>query len=54
MGTWRKSTHSSSDGGNCVEVADGGGIMVRDTKDNGTGPALAFTASAWSRFVASI
>jgi Domain of unknown function (DUF397) len=54
MGTWRKSSYSGTNGGECVEVADGSGIMVRDTKDNGTGPVLAFTVSAWSRFIASV
>jgi len=43
--TWRKSSYSSDQGGNCVEVADlnGGGRAVRDSK-NPTGPALTFTA----------
>jgi Domain of unknown function (DUF397) len=55
METWRKSSYSGSNGGECVEVADGKqAVMVRDTKDSGNGPVLAFTASAWSRFIASI
>lgn len=29
MGTWRKSTYSGANGGDCVEVAD---IPVRDTR----------------------
>ncbi|GAA4982810.1 hypothetical protein GCM10023205_60480 [Yinghuangia aomiensis] len=32
---WRKSSYSTGDGGNCVEVADGlhGVVPVRDSKD---------------------
>ena len=53
--TWRKSSYSNQDGGNCVEVADGfAGIMpVRDSKDP-NGPALVFTAAAWSAFVTEV
>ncbi|MEU6753732.1 DUF397 domain-containing protein [Spirillospora sp. NPDC046719] len=35
---WRKSSYSSSQGDNCVELADlGGTIGVRDSKDPGGG-----------------
>ena len=53
--TWRKSSYSTSSGGNCVEVASNlpGIVAVRDSKDRG-GPALGFTAEAWSAFVAGI
>ncbi|GIJ23929.1 DUF397 domain-containing protein [Micromonospora lutea] len=49
---WRKSTRSSSNGGNCVEVADKlpGVVGVRDSK-NPTGPALTFTPTAWRTFL---
>jgi hypothetical protein len=47
---WIKSTYSGAQGGNCVEVAKGSGVMVRDTKQHGTGPVLAFTSAAWRRF----
>ncbi|MFD8526863.1 DUF397 domain-containing protein [Streptosporangium canum] len=52
---WRKSSLSGHDGGNCVEVAtlSSGHRAVRDTKDR-TGPALVFTADAWSVFTAAI
>jgi hypothetical protein len=53
---WRKSSHSVSSGGaNCVELGSTpGAILVRDTKDNGTGPVLRLTPGDWKRFAASI
>lgn len=49
--TWRKSSYSGSDGGQCVEIAASPGtIHVRDSKDK-AGPTLAFTASEWAAFV---
>ncbi|MET9977187.1 DUF397 domain-containing protein [Streptomyces microflavus] len=50
--TWRKSSYSNSDGGNCVEVSDDypGVVPVRDSK-RPEGPAVVFAASAWSAFV---
>ncbi|TDC43665.1 DUF397 domain-containing protein [Micromonospora sp. KC213] len=52
---WRKSSRSSGNGGNCVEVADNlpGVVAVRDSKDP-TGPALTFTPDAWRTFVSRI
>jgi len=52
---WRKSSYSNGDGGECVEVADGhpGVMPVRDSKDP-DGPALVFTAAAWTAFTTSI
>ncbi|MET7670953.1 DUF397 domain-containing protein [Micromonospora luteifusca] len=49
---WRKSSRSSGNGGNCVEVADNlpGVIGVRDSKDP-TGPALNFAPKSWRAFV---
>jgi hypothetical protein len=48
---WRKSSHSSNEGANCVEVATvaPGGVRVRDSKDV-AGPQLAFTVASWSAF----
>jgi Domain of unknown function (DUF397) len=53
--TWRKSSYSSGQGGNCLEVADLGDECraVRDSK-NPTGPALTVTAAAWSAFTAGL
>ncbi len=49
---WFKSSYSGSNGGDCIEVAtEPETIHVRDSKDK-SGPALAFTAEAWSAFVA--
>ncbi|MFC6015899.1 DUF397 domain-containing protein [Plantactinospora solaniradicis] len=50
--TWRKSTRSGNNGGNCVEVADNlpGVVGVRDSKDR-QGPALVFGPDAWRAFV---
>ncbi|MFJ3903357.1 DUF397 domain-containing protein [Streptomyces sp. NPDC090025] len=49
--TWRKSSRSNQDGGECLEVADGLPLVpVRDSK-NPTGPALLFAATAWSAFI---
>lgn len=52
--TWRKAARSTSNGGQCVEVAllpDR--VMVRDSKDP-DGPRLAVTSDQWRAFVASL
>jgi hypothetical protein len=53
--SWRKSTRSSSNGGDCVEVADNlpGRVLVRDTKDR-EGGTLTFGSAAWTAFVVSV
>jgi hypothetical protein len=52
---WRKASHSGNGGGDCVEVGDGSrGVLVRDTKQAGTGPVLRFTPDAWSRFAEAV
>jgi hypothetical protein len=52
---WRKSSHSGNGGGDCVEAAHApGAILVRDTKDNGTGPVLHLTPRAWTRLTRAI
>ena len=59
---WRKSSFSG-DGNSCVELAvsrpsarDGAApvVGVRDTKANGRGPILEFSASAWQEFLSRI
>lgn len=52
---WHKSTHSGTNGGNCVEVADlpDGGRAVRDSK-NPQGAVLSFTQSEWQAFIAGV
>ena len=58
---WRKSSHSSGNGGACVEVAVLPGskegsdhvIALRDSK-NPDGPALIFTPDEWSAFTAGV
>ncbi|WP_131785009.1 DUF397 domain-containing protein [Protofrankia symbiont of Coriaria ruscifolia] len=53
--TWRKSSYSNAKG-ECVEVAflDGGVVALRDSKDNGDGPALIFTDAEWAAFVRGV
>ncbi|GAA2663372.1 hypothetical protein GCM10010400_23430 [Streptomyces aculeolatus] len=55
LATWRKSSYSNSDGGECIEVSDGHPALVpvRDSKDP-NGPALIFEAAAWSAFVSAV
>lgn len=49
--TWRKSSYSNDDGGECLEVADNlPHVPVRDSKTP-TAPALVFATSAWASFV---
>ncbi|MFD4262491.1 DUF397 domain-containing protein [Streptomyces sp. NPDC058534] len=52
---WRRSTHSNSDGGSCLEVVDGhpAGIPVRDSKVP-CGPALVFSAVGWTSFITAL
>jgi hypothetical protein len=52
--TWRTSSYSGGNGGQCVEVADAARvILVRDTKDR-LGAALSVPAEAWAKFTASL
>jgi hypothetical protein len=51
MVPWCKSSYSSNGGTACIEAAhSGGAILVRDTKDNGTGPVLRLTPANWRAF----
>ncbi len=52
---WRTSSYSGTQGGNCVEVAGHGGmILLRDTKDHGHGPVHRFTMAGWRVFLAGV
>ncbi|MEV5596922.1 DUF397 domain-containing protein [Streptomyces sp. NPDC052496] len=56
--SWAKSSHSSPDGGNCLEWSPSttetpGTIPVRDSK-NPRGPVLTFTPSAFAEFIAGV
>lgn len=53
MDDWRKSSYSGSNGGECVEVASGKVILVRDTTDR-DGVTLSVPADAWQRFTATL
>jgi Domain of unknown function (DUF397) len=50
---WRKSSYSSGNGDNCVEVASDDVIMVRDTTDR-SGVTMSLPATAWTAFLATI
>jgi len=47
--SWRKSSRSGNNGGQCVEVAASARVLVRDSK-NPDGKRLAFTPQAWREF----
>ncbi|MFE2046909.1 DUF397 domain-containing protein [Streptomyces sp. NPDC059459] len=50
---WRRSSYSGSNGGECVEVAEGhptDSVPVRDSK-NPSGPVVTVGAHAWQAFV---
>jgi hypothetical protein len=51
---WRKSSYSN--GANaCIETGRvPGAVLVRDAKDNGTGPVLRVIPADWARFTAAI
>jgi hypothetical protein len=52
--TWRTSSHSGSNGGNCIEVAaTADAIAVRDSKDP-QGPTLVFGPEYWRRFAGQV
>lgn len=53
--TWRKSSYSNHDGGNCLETADGfpGITPVRDSK-RPDGPALLLPTASWRALLTSL
>lgn len=54
--SWRKSSYSNGQGGDCIEVAHGipGAVPVRDSKLASDSPVLLIPAPAWDRFVTSL
>ncbi|MQS39162.1 DUF397 domain-containing protein [Streptomyces katsurahamanus] len=50
--TWRTSSYSNSDGGNCVEISDDytGVVPVRDSKRR-SGPVLMLSSTAFAGLV---
>ncbi|WP_341770412.1 DUF397 domain-containing protein [Actinomadura bangladeshensis] len=54
VGAWRKSSHSTGNGGQCVEVAsERAVVLARDSKDP-DGPVLGFGADAWTAFLETV
>ncbi|MEU3445922.1 DUF397 domain-containing protein [Streptomyces thermolilacinus] len=53
--SWRKSSYSNQENGNCLEVADGvtGIVPVRDSKVP-DGDVLVVSAQAWVPFIDSL
>ena len=54
--TWRKSSYSGGNGGDCIEVAtttETACVLVRDTKDR-QGPVLAFSPQTWRQFASQV
>ncbi|MFC4589136.1 DUF397 domain-containing protein [Sphaerisporangium corydalis] len=52
--SWRKSSYSSGNGGNCLEIAIySADLAVRDSK-RPTGPTLRVSPSEWQTFLHAI
>jgi hypothetical protein len=53
--TWRKSSRSGPQGGNCVEIAHlpNGQVAIRNSR-HPEGPALVFTPDEWAAFVGGV
>jgi Domain of unknown function (DUF397) len=54
--TWRKSSYSGGNGGDCIEITittEAAHVLVRDTKDR-QGPVLAFTPQTWRQFASRV
>ncbi|RKN03780.1 DUF397 domain-containing protein [Streptomyces radicis] len=51
--TWHKSSHSSGNGGNCLETRAEShhAVAVRDSKERDTGPILTISHDAWRAFI---
>jgi hypothetical protein len=53
IGNWRKSSHSTGNGGECVEVASPDDVLIRDTTDQG-GFTLSVSGAAWAAFLSTL
>lgn len=54
IGAWRKSSHSTGNGGQCIEVVTGETtLLARDSKDP-DGPVLGFGADTWAAFLNTV
>jgi Domain of unknown function (DUF397) len=54
VSSWRKSSYSGANGGECVEVgASADAVIVRDTT-NRSGETLRLPANVWRAFLASM
>lgn len=52
--TWRVSSYSGSNGGNCVEVGFAAPVVgLRDSKDRSAGQ-LTISPTAWTRFLDTV
>lgn len=53
--TWRKSSYSGGNGGNCFEICSlpNGGRAIRNSKDP-SGPVLMFSPTEWQTFTAAV
>ncbi|MFI6712118.1 DUF397 domain-containing protein [Nonomuraea sp. NPDC050478] len=53
VGVWTKAKASGGNGGSCVEVMrrPDDSVLLRDTKDQGEGPVLAFGPDEWRAFL---
>ncbi|NEC89560.1 DUF397 domain-containing protein [Streptomyces sp. SID12501] len=52
--TWRKSSYSNTDAGQCLEVADNLSVVpVRDSKTPDA-PALVLRPTTWTSFVTAV
>ena len=49
---WHKSSYSTS-GGDCVEVAEGRRVLVRDTQNRDLGH-LTYTSTGWADLLAAL
>jgi len=56
---WRKSSHSSNGGADCVEVGatpqrTASAVLIRDTTQHDAGPVLRVPAKTWRAFTAAV